>query len=239
MKFEDLKLLSIGGGCLALYLLGKDRLQGPVDNVLIKTDKAIKLLLDNQYLAYIKSNKKKKILKGHDYKDWQDVPYLYNYEDNLIIIHNDPTTEKYLKNLNIRLKNFNAFYKKVKIDPEYYFIFTVPYSMIGHNTHEQIDNRLEKLILLFKKYNLLDKVVFITSKAPDALERAWYNIWPKESVIQNLQKKYNINYVSLTDLNLETAAGLKKAQEQFKKKITKLLAPIVDKKKEKQYYLYF
>lgn len=186
IKFEELKFMSIGGGCLALYLLGKDRLPGPIDNVLIKTDKAVKLLLDSQYLEYIKSNKKKKILKNHDYKDWQEIPYLYNYEDNLVIIHNDPTTEKYLKNLNIRLKNFYNFYKKVKTNPEYYFIFTIPYSMIGHNTHEQINNRLEKLILLFKKYNLLDKVVFITGKAPDTLERAWYNIWPK--------KKYNTRF---------------------------------------------
>lgn len=223
--------MSIGGGCLALYLLGKNRIKGPVDNVLIKTDKAIKLLLDNKYFNYIKTGKRVKKLKDASYKDSKQVPYLYNYEDNLIIIHND-VDEKYLKALEERIKSFNAFYDNVKHKDNYYFIFSVPYAMIGHNTHEQIKNRLEDVLKLLQKYNILSKTIFVWAKAKPGLEKAWYNIWPTNKVIIDLNKKYKFNYAELTEVELETATGVNNAQKQFKAKIKKFV-------NKDNFYLYF
>ena len=47
MKWSDLKLMAIGGCCLSVFILKKDRIPGPVDNTLLFNVESIKLLLDN------------------------------------------------------------------------------------------------------------------------------------------------------------------------------------------------
>ena len=57
------KFMSIGAGCLSIYILPKDRLRGPVDNVLLTDPSTIDLLLNGEYckhIANLKPSLKKK-----------------------------------------------------------------------------------------------------------------------------------------------------------------------------------
>ena len=66
MKYLPENFISIGGCCLGLYILGKDRIRGPIDNVLLFSYKIIKFMLKKQYIYYLQNTpyikrKKKKI----------------------------------------------------------------------------------------------------------------------------------------------------------------------------------
>ena len=46
--------IALGGCCLSVYVLGPERIKGPVDNVLLFNKNSLELLLNNKYYSYIK-----------------------------------------------------------------------------------------------------------------------------------------------------------------------------------------
>ena len=53
VNLQDLKFMSIGGNCACIGFLGKNRIKGPVDNVIVGKPKCLDLLFSNKYLDYI------------------------------------------------------------------------------------------------------------------------------------------------------------------------------------------
>ena len=232
MKFEDLKFMSIGGYCVGLYALGPNRIKGPVDNVLLLNAWAFKLLLEDKYYNYFITAPKQK---------YSEIRY--NFKD-IRIYHNNIEDPKYLIELKKRTETLKHFLSDIKTNKNKYLIFAIPHTFY---TNKKLNSELEKCIKYLKEKNILDKVIFIGStKAnnvilPSKVDWMWFDFCLSKTEYNNLYKKYAINYIELSNINLFTAAGQEAAAKQFKNKVTAFLKEkeLQQKQKNTTYYLYF
>ena len=168
IKFEDLKLIALGGNCVSMYLLGGDkRIRGPFDNIVIEKVEALKLLFENKYLDYIKNNSCIKIDTPHPMKG--EPKFSSQFNCGVTIIHNDPKTNRYLETLQIRINNFNNFYKN--ISENCFFIFVLNQRTTYYGTKQLRGTLLIDILEYLKKLNLLNKTIFIgTEEANDVTD---------------------------------------------------------------------
>lgn len=232
MKYDAKNFMSLGGFCLSIYILGKDRPRGPVDNILIQRPKVIELLLENKYLSYLLKTTPKKVKKR-----WPEAEsdYDFYFEDNLRIVHNNAQSKDYFIEVEKRVKIFNAFLKEVQKSEDKFFVFSLPYTFVDQQTHKLLGNYLEKTILYLKSKNILHKTIFIGSKPKKSIKKiVWYNSYLNTQDMQNLIKKYKINYIELNEVELGTSEGKEMAHKQFIEKILKFspVKPTVEKKKQ-------
>ena len=219
MKYDANNFMSLGGFCLSLYVLGKDRPRGPVDNVLMAKPKTVELLIENKYLNYLLKTTPKKVKKR-----WPEAESAYDFyfEDNFRVVHNDAQSKEYLAEVARRVKIFNTFLNEVKKSDNKFFIFSLPYTFVDQKTHKLSTNYLEKTILYLKSKNILHKTIFIGSRPKKTITRiVWYDSYIRSQDVQNLIKKYKINYIELNEVELGTADGKEKLHKQFVAKISK------------------
>lgn len=223
-KFENLKFMSIGGCCLSVYVLGKDRIRGPIDNALIFNKKTIELIINNQYYSYIKHHKPTKTKKAN-IVPWEPE-FNYEYQDIVRIVHNDVELPKFMPELKRRVNNFNDFWLDFKTNPKKFLIFTIPYSMLKSDKSGLLNNYLEDIIVYFKEIGILDKVIFIGGKqSPRVEKQVWYNNYLTEQDLMYLKTKYNIKYIELNNLIITRlgAAEKEKVFKQFKDKVMEVI----------------
>ncbi len=224
MKWSDLKLMAIGGCCLSVFILKKDRIPGPVDNTLLFNVESIKLLLTNKYYSYIKHHTPIKTLKANRVP-WEP-DYNYEFPKIVRIVHNNIEEPKFMPELKKRVNNLNKFWETFSTDRTKFFIFSIPYSMINQDSG-QLENRfLEEIIQYFKDLNILDRVIFVGCKKSNKVENnVWYDNYLLPNDLNYLKDKYNIKYLELTDVII-TRKGLTEKEKlyiQFKQKLAKLL----------------
>ena len=222
MKYDVNNFIAIGGCCLSVYVLGPQRIKGPVDNVLIFNKNALDLLLNNKYYSYIKHHTPLKTRKAN-IVPWEPE-FNYEYTDFVRIVHNNVEDSKFKPELKKRVNIFNKFYNEFKSDKNKHFIFTIPYSMVDNG--KLIDKKLEECIILLKEYNILNRTIFIGSKKSDKVNwKVWYNNYLDLESLNYLSAKYNIKYLELNDVII-TRKGYQqkiKLQEQFINKISNFL----------------
>ena len=217
INFEDLKFMSIGGNCTNIYLLGwKNRIRGPIDNVLIEKVGAIQLLFENKYYNYVKNKPVKLTPKA---PQGNDPLFSSTYFAGMTMPHNNPKTEKYLEELKIRLETFNQFYTELKQPKSHNFFIFVLNNRTNYYNQKMLRGTLLVDILNFlKSLNLLDKVIFIGTTEDISLKLNWsyYNYSLNKDDLKKLQANYNLNYFEVNNLNLETLDGKLAAAKQFK-----------------------
>jgi len=222
MKWSDLKLMAIGGNCASMYLLGGDkRIHGPFDNIVVEKVNALKLLFENKYLEYIKNSQCTKIDTPHPKEG--EPKFSSIFDCGVTIIHNDPKTDRYLETLQVRINNFNAFYKNLSTN--YFFIFVLNQRTTYYGTKQLRGTLLVDILEYLKSIKLLDKTIFIgTEEAKDVTDPwTYYNYSLNDNDLKYLRSKYQLNYIQLNDLNLQSEEGKIEAHNQFKKKLVSYL----------------
>lgn len=217
MKYNKDKFMSIGGYCLNLWVLGKNRIRGPIDNVLMISAETIKLLLENKYYSYLKHHTPCKMPR-------KDLPerYCFQYDNLVQIYHNNVYSEKFKPELKKRVNNLNKFYKNLLTNKDYYFVFCIPHTWVDINNGELKNNELEKCILYFKQYNILDKIIFIGNRQAISIKpNMWYNTYLNTDVLDYFIENYQIKYLELSDTIIEKNNN-KKIEEIHKQFIKKL-----------------
>lgn len=131
-----LKLMSIGIDCKFLKI--KDRIRGPVDNILCLNSNYLQSLLDGTY--------KEKFLKGG--LDYEEDKYKID-SLGLLILHNKYDNQ-YIKNHLKRLENFYNFLSNLKKE-NYYFLLN-----IGREDYNLDILEFKKIL---EKNNLLEKTI--------------------------------------------------------------------------------
>lgn len=196
MKVNEFKFMQLCGNCACLGYLGKDRIKGPVDNVVGNGTELIKALINSTYLNEILAGPLK--IKKREPSFEGDCENEYHFKSG-IICHNDPTKEKYQKHLSDRLQDFQNHLNLVKTDSNYYFTINLNEWYIDKKTQTLIENRLEDSIIFLKEVGILDKVIFIGTKYGKK-KRLWFHYYSDE--VNPLIKKYNLKYIDLFDVDV-------------------------------------
>lgn len=169
MKYLPENFISIGGCCLGLYILGKNRIRGPIDNVLLFSYKIIKFMLKNRYIDYLQNTpyikQKKKKIRPNEPR----VNFLFKWK--IKIIHNDLRDPGYLKEIEKRMQNFTTFVKAMQKDKNKFFVFSIPYTFVKEG--EEVDHRLERLIIYLNQIGLLKQTIFVGCHKPSFIT---YNV---------------------------------------------------------------
>lgn len=204
---ENLKFMSIGGNCADIAYLGKDRLRGPVDNVVGRKGLlTIRNLFEDNLLNVIKETPWKLEPRKPDFPGDSEITYLLT---DYRVVHNDPRTEKYQVEIEKRFNNFKSFYEELKNNPKYYFTYSLNYFDVS-DTGVLSKNFFEGVNLL-KSLGILDKVIFIGTTSDKV---AFWNFFPKEHNIPGL------NYIEIEHFSMKEPEGI--IHNQFLKKIEML-----------------
>ena len=217
MQFSDYKFMSIGSNCAGMLFLGKDRLKGPVDNVVILDAYAIKYLIDDIYYSYITDTNNYKLVKpSYGKARPQDPDNWYEYK-YVRILHNDPSTDKYKKELLARLELFNSFLKNVKKTVNHYFVFTLNEYMCNTKTHTLQNKTFYYILNYLKSVNLLSKVIFVMMHAPGIPHGGYADCW-----LQDIDKFKNQYGLTVIELFSDKIIDSDKLQVDFKNKFMQL-----------------
>lgn len=208
--------ISIGGCCLGLYILGKDRIRGPIDNILIFSYKVVRFLIEDTYIKYLTNTSYVKVKKTQPKKNEPPVNFLF--KTKLKIIHNNFEDKQYLQEISKRMNNFKVFLNKLKKEKNKYMVFSIPYTFTKKG--KEIDSRLERLIKYLKDVKLLDKTIFVgCHKSKYITKVVWWDNYLDNQTFKKLYTKYKIKYIELNDLDLSNQAGKENAFVVFKSKI--------------------
>lgn len=197
------QFMQIYGNCTAVHCLGPNRIKGPVDNVQTKNYKVIELLLTNKYFDYIKNASFTQTSRPAGFKGDSNIAYS---TDIIRIVHNNPTTQKYLDNLKIRCENFNAFINN--LDSSKFLVYAINIYDIKED-HTLRGKNLITNIEYLKKKGLLNKVIFVGSRG-----KSWSNFWSNE--LSPIIKKYNLKYIEMTGIK-----AMKDATPEYFEKLYK------------------
>lgn len=174
-KTLNLKFLSIGSNCAGIGFLGKARLRGPVDNVVVK-NLGFKKLFDNTLYEEITETQPQISSK---FQSWENDSLLSYSFQSVDIIHNNPFEDSFKKELKKRLERFNNFYENIH-NEENYFIYSLSNLDVDkwHNPTKYFSSVIQALTDL----NILDKVIFVGTKRVCYGRRFWkfyFNEAPK------------------------------------------------------------
>ena len=184
------KFMQIWGSCVDLYVLGENALKGPVDNLLTKNKKVIKLLVEDKYLEYIKTATFEETERPVGFEG--DSPIAYD-TPIVRIVHNNPLLERYIKRTEERCNRLKEFLAEVKTNKNYFLIYSLNSFDINRKTHKLKGKVLVENIEYLKSIGLLDKVIFIGTTG-----KAWTDFWSNDLI--PLIKKYNLKYLEVDGL---------------------------------------
>ena len=122
-----LKLMSLGFNCYLTLL--EERIRGPIDNIACGYIKHLQALFNKEYLNIISNIDNVRFTPGATYID----------SLNLAILHNEYNGH-FLENQAKRVKNFEEFIEKAKMQDDYYFIAYIVDKIIA----EDFKNFLKK-----------------------------------------------------------------------------------------------
>lgn len=146
------KYLIVGADCFMCNLMNSfsffQRIPGPIDNCLLLDPMGIDYILSGEYLEDIKKQNFKasiSLCKNHEYN--------FNFNDKILVVHNDVTSEKFLYNSLERIKNFrnNIFNENI------YLCMSLT---------NYISTKVESFKELFKKYPNLERINFFIFDRP-------------------------------------------------------------------------
>lgn len=192
---EKLQLMSIGSNCANIGFLGKDRIRGPIDNVIAtKGIMSSKLLFENNLYEAIK-NAKPKITKNLTKTFPGDSDYKYEYND-FMFVHNNPTEEKFLKEFKRRIDTFNEFYKNIDKD-DHYFVYSLGTNDVNKSTREVYDAFIFGLRYL-EILNILDKTIIVGTRNENV--KNYWDFYSKD--IEKICNDKKIKYIEVVDNNV-------------------------------------
>ena len=146
------KYLIVGADCFILPLMNRlfffERIPGPIDNCQLLDPMGIDYILSGEYLEDIKKQNFKasiSLCKNHEYN--------FNFNDKILVVHNDVTSEEFLNHSIERIKNFrnNIFNENI-------------YLCMGLTNY--ISTKVESFKELFKKYPNLERINFFIFDRP-------------------------------------------------------------------------
>lgn len=213
--------MQLCGNCACLGYLGKDRIKGPVDNIVGNGTNMIKALIENRYWSEILVGPLKKKKREPSFEG--DSLFEYHFNSG-IICHNDPTSQKYQEHLFVRLQDLDFHLHQVRNNPNYYFTINLNEWYIDKKTQTLIGDRLEDSILYLQSQGILDKVIFIGTKYGKK-KRLWFHYYSDE--VEPLIKKYNLKYIDLFDVDVRDIQSGKtyndSIHQQFLSSVTKII----------------
>lgn len=208
-NFKNLHFMQLWGDCSNLGYLGRTRIHGPVDNVYSVKPENIELLLDNKYYKHIVNYKFKTTERLPNFEGDSTTEYDF---DTVKILHNNPTTEKYIKELKKRIDYFNEFYSKLKNNNNYYFTINFNDEVVFQTDNTLKGNVLERIIKILLKYNILHKTIFVGLNKGNTC-------WAPNMHLENINDyilKYKIKYVEIYENDIWNTIT---SEEQFKKQV--------------------
>ena len=146
------KYLIVGSDCFMMILMSENhfiqRIPGPIDNCQLLDPMGIDYILSGEYLEDIKKQNFKAsipLCKNHEYN--------FNFNDKILVVHNDVTSEEFLNHSIERIKNFrnNIFNENI-------------YLCMGLTNY--ISTKVESFKELFKKYPNLERINFFIFDRP-------------------------------------------------------------------------
>ena len=146
------KYLIVGADCFIRPLMNRffffERIPGPIDNCVLLDPMGIDYILSGEYLEDIKKQNFKAsipLCKNHEYN--------FNFNDKILVVHNDVTSEEFLNHSIERIKNFrnNIFNENI-------------YLCMGLTNY--ISTKVESFKELFKKYPNLERINFFIFDRP-------------------------------------------------------------------------
>lgn len=207
MKYH---FISLGTRCTNLFLLGDGKtreFKGPVDNTLCTSANYLEKLFTNTFMEIFNNIEVIEVDKHKAYKA-QDI----------IIIHNNPIEEKFINEMQSRISTFNNFLEKTKTDSTYYFLFCFNEYFLDKKTR-QFTKEFIKAFELFKKYNLLNHIIFVGTRHRSNVigHHAFWDFWSDK--FNDYIKKYNLKYIEIDNLRLSFSEFNK---IEFKNKLAKI-----------------
>lgn len=213
LRFDDLRFMQLSGNCACIGYLGKNRLKGPIDNVVTNGSGCIELLLSGQYYNSIVQWADKAIVskRNPNFIGDSDVAYKFKYVQ---IVHNNPTLPAYQAELQKRYNIFLNFFEAVKTDQVSYFTINLNENDVDRITHKLNRDHILGIIDCLKKYNILHKVIFISTK--HRLATSWWNFYSDE--FNSLANELGLKHIIITDLDYT-----ENTYNQFYKKVEELI----------------
>ena len=213
MKFEDLKFMQLAGNCGCIGYLGKDRIKGPIDNVVTNGAGCIKLLIEDKYYKAVIdwADKAIQLKRTPNFEGDSLIAFKFKY---VLICHNDPKTPEYKNELIKRCERFNNFLEKVKTDKNYYFTINLNENDVDRITHKLNIEQIESTIKYLKDLGILNKVIFISTKHENTA--SWWNFYSKE--FDTIVKKFALKHILIENLDFT-----ENTHNQFIKKVKEIL----------------
>ena len=175
------KYLIVGADCFMMTLMSENhfiqRIPGPIDNCQLLDPMGIDYILSGEYLEDIKKQNFKASMPSYENHE-----YNFNFNDKILVVHNDATSKEFLNHSIERIENFrnNIFNENI------YLCMSLT---------NYISTRVESFKELFKKYPNLERVNFFTIERPYekvAIENFdffnSYNLIDGDKLIQNFLK---------------------------------------------------
>lgn len=209
-----LQFMSLGGCCADIPILGDLRVRGPVDNY-----KSLNGLKDA--LGLFNGDFEKQMFEEGPIKIRQRVPqwkgdcdksFFFRTWKNYHIGYDNPHIKNKIKE---RIEDFKKFVKKVKEDPECYFVWvltkhdTQSVNDWGKHPNENFKAALQEL----GNYIPLDKLVVIGTKKMES--RSAFNAYFSPEDLPGI-KYLDIEYIQMEQISRRKA---KKNHEDFLQKI--------------------
>ena len=144
------KYLIVGSDCYTREVMNKlsffQRIPGPIDNSILLDPMGIDYILSGEYLEDIKKQNFKASMPSYENHE-------FNFNDKILVVHNDVTSEEFLNHSIERIKNFrnNIFNENI-------------YLCMGLTNY--ISTKVESFKELFKKYPNLERINFFIFDRP-------------------------------------------------------------------------
>ena len=196
MKADDYKFMQLAGNCACIGYLGKDRIRGPIDNVVTNGADFLKLILEGDYYTAVIdwADRAIQLKRIPNFEGDSEIAYKFKH---ILICHNDPRDKKYQQELHKRCLAFKEFLEKVKTTDTYYFTINLNENDVNRITHELNHKQIKNMIEYLKKINLLDKVIFVSTKHTDP--NSWWNFYSNDFTAY--VKKYSLKHVIIENLD--------------------------------------
>lgn len=208
MDIDNIKIMSIGGNCRNIPILGKDRIRGPIDNIqLLGGLSDTKIIFEDSLVSMVKTETPIQEKRNPTFPGDSDTLYTYSHFQ---VVHNNPLTDKYLEELEKRMDNFRNFRKKVEMDPNYYFIYAMSIGDVVLDTQDIKRGFLDGLQYL-SQLGLLHKTIIFGTTCE--CTRYFYHIKDSE-VLKQVPLYIQIDKFFFHDKTLE---------DQFHKKLLGIL----------------
>lgn len=170
-----LKLMSLGFNCYLTLL--EERIRGPFDNIVCDSIKHLQAIFNKEYLNIVSNINNVRFTPSAKYID----------SLNLAILHNE-YNEHFLENQAKRVKNFEEFIEKAKMQDDYYFIAYILNETIAEDCKNFLkkEGLFEKTIIFShhkKVCDLFKNSIFIT---PPNGKASW-----SLDIIKQLLKYFN------------------------------------------------